>query len=262
MAALRRLPSGRRHRASRSSAAASPAQCRLTLRDAGIASTVYGASGSAACIRYHVLAEWPDQRALRRVSTHQAQDDSELAQRFNIPEVDLLAAEPVDSTETDFFFGGYYTAAQENADFNLSGPRSEGSQLGSVPDPHSMSPCRPGPRQPEPLLRIETWCQRHTEIGQSLSRLQHRVRQRDDRAELAGRSICSASSRSRQLRPRGLDERYHLQGGNERLPRRRRGAGARCRAAQRRSRSHRQNGDAIGPLEQRAGEFTRIVDGG
>ncbi len=41
-----------------------------------------------------------------------------LAQRFNIPKVDLLAAEPNHSTETDFFFGGYYTTAQANADFN------------------------------------------------------------------------------------------------------------------------------------------------
>jgi monoamine oxidase len=41
-----------------------------------------------------------------------------LAQRFNIPKADLLGAEPNHSTDTDYFFGEYYTSAQAQADFN------------------------------------------------------------------------------------------------------------------------------------------------
>jgi len=41
-----------------------------------------------------------------------------LANRFNIPRVDLLGAEPLHSTDTDYFFGSYYTDSQAQADFN------------------------------------------------------------------------------------------------------------------------------------------------
>src|SRR5258708_13744389 len=41
-----------------------------------------------------------------------------LISRFNLPRVDLLAAEPNHSTDTDYFFGQYYTDAQARADFN------------------------------------------------------------------------------------------------------------------------------------------------
>lgn len=40
-----------------------------------------------------------------------------LASRFHLATADLLMAEPNHSTETDFFFGQYYTQAQANVDF-------------------------------------------------------------------------------------------------------------------------------------------------
>src|SRR5712671_6981376 len=93
----------------------------LTLQDAGIASTVYEASSRWGGRMHSDTTSW----AKGQTSEHCGElIDSKhktiqsLAQRFNIPKVDLLAAEPVGSTETDFFFGGYYTATQENADFN------------------------------------------------------------------------------------------------------------------------------------------------
>ena len=93
----------------------------LTLQDAGISSTVYEASSRWGGRMHSDTTSW----AKGQTSEHCGElIDSKhktiqsLAQRFNIPKVDLLAAEPVGSTETDFFFGGYYTATQENADFN------------------------------------------------------------------------------------------------------------------------------------------------
>src|SRR2546428_13254492 len=40
-----------------------------------------------------------------------------LANRFNLPTVDLLAAEPIQSSETYYFFGQYYPRAQAISDF-------------------------------------------------------------------------------------------------------------------------------------------------
>jgi monoamine oxidase len=40
-----------------------------------------------------------------------------LAKRFRIGVADLVAAQPADSTDTNFFFGAYYTTAQADADF-------------------------------------------------------------------------------------------------------------------------------------------------
>src|SRR5579864_645781 len=93
----------------------------LTLQDAGITSTVYEASGRVGGRMHSDTTSWLNGQTSEdcgelidtRHKTIQG-----LAQRFNIPKVDLLAAEPNQSTETDFFFGGYYTTAEENADFN------------------------------------------------------------------------------------------------------------------------------------------------
>lgn len=93
----------------------------LTLNDAGITSTVYEASGRVGGRMHSDTTSW--------LNGQTSEDCGELidskhktilglANRFNIPTVDLLGAEPNHSTETDFFFGRYYTAAQANADFN------------------------------------------------------------------------------------------------------------------------------------------------
>src|SRR3989475_1014681 len=93
----------------------------LTLQDAGIASTVYEASPRVGGRMHSDTTSWLN----GQTSEHCGElIDSKhktilgLASRFKIPTVDLLAAEPVHSTETDFFSGGYYTSAEENVDFN------------------------------------------------------------------------------------------------------------------------------------------------
>src|SRR5438445_6141487 len=45
-----------------------------------------------------------------------------LANRFNLPTVDLLAAEPSGTTDTLYFRGGFYPVAQANADFQQIAP--------------------------------------------------------------------------------------------------------------------------------------------
>ncbi|TMD34891.1 MAG: FAD-dependent oxidoreductase [Chloroflexi bacterium] len=92
----------------------------LTLQDAGITSTVYEASSRVGGRMHSDTTSWLN----AQTSEHCGElIDSKhktilgLASRFKLPTVDLLAAEPVHSTETDFFFGQYYTTTQANNDF-------------------------------------------------------------------------------------------------------------------------------------------------
>ncbi len=92
----------------------------LTLQDAGISSTVYEASDRVGGRMHSDTTSWNGQ-----TSEHCGEliDSGHktilgLASRFKLPTVDLLGAEPIHSTDTDYFFGRYYTDAQAQADFN------------------------------------------------------------------------------------------------------------------------------------------------
>jgi monoamine oxidase len=93
----------------------------LTLQDAGFTSTVYEASGRVGGRMHSDTTSWLNGQTSEHCgelidSGHKTIIG--LAQRFNIPKVDLLGAEPIHSTETDYFFGQYYTATQAHTDFN------------------------------------------------------------------------------------------------------------------------------------------------
>ena len=93
----------------------------LMLQDAGIASTVYEASDRVGGRMHSDTTSWLN----GQTSEHCGEliDSGHktilgLASRFNLARVDLLGAEPAHSTDTDYFFGKYYTQADANADFN------------------------------------------------------------------------------------------------------------------------------------------------
>jgi monoamine oxidase len=92
----------------------------LTLQDSGITSTVYEASSRVGGRMHSDTTSWLN----GQTSEHCGElIDSKhktilgLTTRFKLPTVDLLAAQPNMSTETDFFVGQYYTNAQANSDF-------------------------------------------------------------------------------------------------------------------------------------------------
>jgi len=94
----------------------------LTLKDAGVATTVYEASGRVGGRMHSDTTSWLNDQTSEHCgelidSGHKT--ILGLANRFNIPRVDLLGAEPNHSTDTDYFFGKYYTDAQASADFNV-----------------------------------------------------------------------------------------------------------------------------------------------
>jgi len=93
----------------------------LTLQDAGITSTVYEASGRVGGRMHSDTTSWLNDQTTEHCgelidSGHKT--ILGLASRFKLQTVDLIGAEPIHSTDTDFFFGKYYTDAQAQADFN------------------------------------------------------------------------------------------------------------------------------------------------
>jgi monoamine oxidase len=92
----------------------------LTLQDAGIASTVYEASNRVGGRMHSDTTSWDKGQTTEHCgelidSRHKT--ILGLASRFKLATADLLAAEPIHSTDVDFFFGSYYTENQANVDF-------------------------------------------------------------------------------------------------------------------------------------------------
>src|SRR5207249_2574793 len=93
----------------------------LTLQDAGISSTVYEASNRVGGRMHSDTSSWLN----GQVSEHCGEliDSGHktilgLARRFKLPTVDLIGAQPVHSSYTNYFFGRNYTDEEAQADFN------------------------------------------------------------------------------------------------------------------------------------------------
>ena len=92
----------------------------LTLQDAEFSSTVYEASSRWGGRMHSDTTSWLNGQTSEHCgelidTTHKT--ILGLTTRFKLATADLLAAEPTQSTDTDFFFGHYYTSAQANNDF-------------------------------------------------------------------------------------------------------------------------------------------------
>jgi monoamine oxidase len=93
----------------------------LTLAEAGYAATVFEASSRIGGRMHSDTTSW----ANGQVSEHCGEliDSNHktilgLAKRFDIPVADLTSAQPPQSTDTAYLFGRYYTPDQANIDFN------------------------------------------------------------------------------------------------------------------------------------------------
>ena len=92
----------------------------LTLQDAGITSTVYEASNRVGGRMHSDTTTWMNGQTTEHCGElidTKHKTILGLTTRFNIPTVDLIADQPIHSTDTDFFFGQYYTETQANIDF-------------------------------------------------------------------------------------------------------------------------------------------------
>ncbi len=201
----------------------------LTLQDAGIASTIFEASGRVGGRMHSDTTSW--------LNGQTSEDCGELidskhktilglANRFNIPTADLLAAEPNHSTETDFFFGRYYTAAQANADFNAVWNAVK-KDLGSAPFPTQYNSFTQAGFDLD-HLSIHNWIETRVPggHGSNMGRLldvAYNIEYGNVTAEQSSLNLVyllGFQPVPGNFRIFGAsNERYHMVGGNERLPR-------------------------------------------
>ena len=200
----------------------------LTLQDAGIASTVYEASGRVGGRMHSDTTSWLN----GQVSEHCGEliDSGHktilgLASRFKIPRTDLLGSEPTHSTETDYFFGEYYTDAQASVDFNpVWNNVKKDVNAASYPTLYNLS--TPGGFALD-HMSIYDWIEsrvpggHRSSMGQLLD-VAYNIEYgavTTDQSSLNLVYLLGFSSVPGNFSIFGAsDERYHLVGGNERLP--------------------------------------------
>jgi monoamine oxidase len=201
----------------------------LTLQDAGYASTVYEASGRVGGRMHSDTTSWLN----GQTSEHCGEliDSGHktilgLAQRFNIPTVDLLGAQPNHSTDTDYFFGKYYTAAQAQADFNpVWNNVKKDTNAASYPTLYNLYT---DAGKVLDHMSIHDWIESRVPGGHTSSMGQLL----DVAYNIEYGAVTTQQSSLNLLYLLGFssipgnfsvfgksDERYHLVGGNERLPR-------------------------------------------
>src|SRR5690348_8974482 len=201
----------------------------LTLQDAGITSTVYEASSRVGGRMHSDTTSWLN----GQTSEHCGElIDSKhktilgLANRFNLPTADLLGAQPVHSTDTDFFFGSYYTDAQAQADFNAVWNAVK-KDLASAPFPTLYNSFTQAGYDLD-HLSLYDWIETRvpgghaSPMGQLLDVAYNieygNVTQQQSSLNLV--YLLGFQPQPGNFRIFGAsDERYHIVGGNERLPR-------------------------------------------
>src|SRR5947209_20374667 len=200
----------------------------LTLQDAGITSTVYEASSRVGGRMHSDTTSWLN----GQTSEHCGElIDSKhktilgLANRFKLPTVDLLAAEPVHSTETDFFGKKYYTATQANVDFNPVWNAVK-KDLNSAPFPTLYNSFTPAGQALDNLSLFQ-WIETRVPGGHSsrmgnLLDIAYNIEYGNVTTEQSSLNLVyllGFQPMPGQFRIFGAsDERYHMSRGNERLP--------------------------------------------
>ena len=201
----------------------------LTLQDAGLSSTVYEASGRVGGRMHSDTTSW--------LNGQTSEDCGELidskhktilglATRFKLSTVDLLAAEPVHSTETDYFFGHYYLGGEENADFNPVWNNVK-KDLNSAPFPTLYNSFTPA-GQALDNMSLYDWIESRVPGGHT-SRMGQLL---DVAYNIEYGNVTTQQSSLNLVYLLGFqpipgnfrifgasDERYHIAGGNEQLPR-------------------------------------------
>jgi len=197
----------------------------LTLQDAHIASTVYEASNRVGGRMHSDTTSWLNGQTSEfcgeLIDTgHTAIRD--LASRFNLPTVDLHAAEPAHSTETYFFDNVYYKKAQVNTDF---GPVFQALKAdnAAAPFPTLYNSFTQAGFDLDHMSLFD-WIESrvpggHTsKMGQLLD-VAYNIEYGNVTTQQSALNIVYLLFNVRQFAIFGAsDERFHIAGGNERLP--------------------------------------------
>ena len=201
----------------------------LSLADAGMRATVYEASAHVGG-RMHSdrSGYWADGQVSEFCgelidSGHETIRD--LAKRFHLKKVDLLAAQPRGTTDTYSFFGDYYSVDRADADFDRIRPLLDAQTEGAGYPTTWDSSTRTG--RDLDHMSVYDWIERYVPGGHNrpLGRL----------LDVAYTGEYGADTRDQaslnlvyllgfQPQDSGLsifgesDERFHIDGGNEQLP--------------------------------------------
>jgi len=200
----------------------------LTLSDAGILSTVYEASDHVGGRMHSDTTSWLNGQTSEHcgelIDTRH-KTILGLAKRFGIPITDLRAAEPNQSTETYRFFDQYYTREQANVDFNPVWTSIK-KDLGSAPFPTLYNSFTPAGYALD-HLSIFDWIESRVPGGHASSMGQLL----DVAYNIEYGNVTTEQSSLNLIYLLGFqpipgdfrifgasDERYHMLGGNQRLP--------------------------------------------
>jgi monoamine oxidase len=198
----------------------------LTLHDAGIAATVFEASGRVGGRMHSDTTSW--------LNGQTSEDCGELidsghtsilglAQRFNLATVDLHAAEPTGSTETYFFGDSYYPFARANKDFQPVYNRLNADNK-AAPFPTLYNSFTEAGFDLDHMSAYD-WIETRvpgghsSKLGQLLD-VAYNIEYGNVTTQQSALNVIYLLFNTRQFNVFGAsDERFHIVGGNERLPR-------------------------------------------
>lgn len=204
--------------------------CALTLADRGIRADVYEASGRVGGRMFSNTNYWSDgqvsewggelidsgHRTVRR-----------LVRRFNLRLDDLLAAQPDGAEDTNYLFGHYYSMAQATADF-LAIADAVQADADAAGYPTTFDSYTPEGKALDEMS-VAQWIDsrvpggRASQLGQMLD-LAYAIEYGADSSDQSALNLLYLLAF--QPDPNGFamfgesDERFHIRGGNEQLPRR------------------------------------------
>jgi monoamine oxidase len=197
----------------------------LTLQDAGIASTVYEAANRVGGRMHSDTTSWLNGQTSEicgeLIDTGHTSILG-LAQRFNLATVDLHAAEPPHSTETYFFGDTYYPTTKANSDF---GPvfRALKADNNAAPFPTLYNSFTEAGFDLDHMSLFD-WIESRvpgghaSKLGQLLD-VAYNIEYGNVTTQQSSLNLVYLLFNVRQFSVFGAsDERFHIVGGNERLP--------------------------------------------
>jgi monoamine oxidase len=199
----------------------------LTLADKGVAATVYEASTRVGGRMHSDTGYWDDSQVSEfcgeLIDTGHV-TIRHLAQRFGLPTVDLIAAQPNGSTDTNWFLGDYYTPDDADADFQpIHKTLQDQVQMTSYPTTYLIH-TDAGIRFDQ--MSVSDWIDHFAGgHGSRMGRLLDAAYNEEYGAETTDQSALNLMYLlAFQASPGnfsifgGSDERFHISGGNEQLP--------------------------------------------
>ncbi len=202
----------------------------MTLADKGVASTVYEASPDRIGGRMHSdrTGYWADGQVSEfcgELIDTGHKTILHLAQRFNLATTDLFGTEPNGSTDTLWFLGGYYSTSQADKDFQPIHNTLQGQvQATSYPTTYAI---HTDAGVFFDNMSVYDWIERYVPggHGSAMGRLLDVAYNEEYGAETTDQAALNLMYLLGYKAVPGnfsifgaSDERYHINGGNERLP--------------------------------------------